>query len=85
MKPYFLEYIWIDGSESAGLRSKIRVAAADKSVAAAWAAGNVTSLPNWSFDGSSTGQATGSDSDCILRPVAVRPNPLMKNSFIVLS
>ena len=28
-------------------------------------------LPIWGFDGSSTQQAEGNDSDCILKPVAV--------------
>ncbi len=30
----------------------------------------------WSFDGSSTGQAEGSFSDCILQPVAILPDPI---------
>lgn len=33
-------------------------------------------LPNWSFDGSSTNQANGDDSDCVLKPVFVCPDPI---------
>lgn len=32
---------------------------------------NPAEFPEWSFDGSSTGQADGNKSDCILRPVFV--------------
>ena len=32
-------------------------------------------LPLWGFDGSSTRQAEGSNSDCMLKPVAVFPDP----------
>jgi len=33
-------------------------------------------FPSWSFDGSSTGQAEGNDSDCILKPVFSCPDPI---------
>jgi hypothetical protein len=39
----------------------------------------------WSFDGSSTEQATGGDSDCLLKPVAVFPDPGRKNGFLVMT
>jgi glutamine synthetase len=32
-------------------------------------------LPIWNFDGSSTGQAQGEDSDVYLQPVAIYPDP----------
>lgn len=35
-----------------------------------------TAYPDWSYDGSSTGQAEGGNSDCILRPVCVRADPI---------
>lgn len=38
--------------------------------------GNPADFPDWSFDGSSTGQAAGDNSDCILNPVAVYPDPI---------
>ena len=50
------EYVWLDGYKpTQSLRSKVKV---DDFVDV------------WSFDGSSTQQATGAQSDCILNPVA---------------
>jgi glutamine synthetase len=37
----------------------------------------------WGFDGSSTEQADGSSSDCVLKPVRVYPNPLESKSAII--
>ena len=34
----------------------------------------LSDLPNWGFDGSSTKQAEGRSSDCVLKPVAVYPD-----------
>ena len=39
----------------------------------------------WSFDGSSTEQADGSASDCLLKPVAVYPDPDRKNAYLVMT
>ena len=36
---------------------------------------NVKDLPEWGFDGSSTKQAEGHFSDCILKPIAVYKDP----------
>ena len=63
-----LEYIWLDGYKpTQSLRSKTRVES-DFS-------GKLEDCPMWSFDGSSTEQADGSDSDCLLKPVAIIPDP----------
>jgi len=59
------EYVWIDGSN--GVRSKCKTL--DKKPE------KVADLPEWNFDGSSTGQAPGHDSDVYLRPVALYPDP----------
>jgi glutamine synthetase len=60
------EYIWIDGAKpTQTLRSKTRVLPVGTS-----------EMPIWGFDGSSTGQAEGRDSDCVLKPVFVRPDPI---------
>lgn len=77
MPKYKLEYIWLDGYEPvANLRGKTRVAAeAPKSV---------EDCPVWGFDGSSTLQAEGHDSDCMLKPVALYPDEGRLNAFIVL-
>ena len=62
---YQAEYIWIDGTEpTAQLRCKTKVVADGKEPGI------------WGFDGSSTNQAPGSNSDCVLQPVYVVPDPL---------
>ena len=63
---YKAEYIWIDGTEpTARLRSKTKILDA-----------TATELPIWGFDGSSTNQAPGDNSDCVLKPVFVCPDPI---------
>ncbi|CRK26474.1 hypothetical protein BN1708_004203 [Verticillium longisporum] len=59
------EYIWIDADGET--RSKARTLA-EKEYA-------VDDLPTWNFDGSSTGQAPGDNSDVYLKPVAVFADP----------
>lgn len=62
---YRAEYIWIDGTEPTPLlRSKTKI------------------IPDgeepgiWGFDGSSTNQAPGDSSDCVLQPAFVCPDPI---------
>ena len=63
-----LEYLWLDGYEpTQSLRSKTKIVD-DFS-------GNVEDAPMWGFDGSSTEQAPGGSSDCLLKPVYVCPDP----------
>jgi glutamine synthetase len=73
-----LEYIWLDGTEpTTQLRSKIKI------VSNFGLEG--VEAPVWAFDGSSTNQAKGSDSDCVLKPVRIYPNPLEEgNHYLVL-
>ncbi len=62
---YRAEYIWTDGTEpTALLRSKTKVIPGGEDP------------PIWGFDGSSTNQAPGKASDCVLRPVAVFDDPI---------
>jgi len=73
-----LEYIWLDGYKpTQSLRSKTMVRSDF--------GGTLEECPMWSFDGSSTEQADGSDSDCLLKPVAVFPDPGRKNSYLVMT
>jgi glutamine synthetase len=44
----------------------------------------IEELPVWNFDGSSTRQAEGSDSDCLLQPVALFPDPARPNAMLVM-
>ena len=46
--------------------------------------GTVDECPMWSFDGSSTLQAEGGDSDCLLKPVFICPDPDRHNSYLVM-
>jgi glutamine synthetase len=72
-----LEYIWLDGSEPTQcLRSKTMVRNDF--------GGTVEECPVWSFDGSSTNQATGDDSDCLLKPVAIYPDPDRASAYLVM-
>ena len=73
-----LQYVWLDGNEPMQtLRCKTRIEA-DFS-------GDLADCPLWSFDGSSTGQAEGGSSDCLLKPVMIVPDPVRKNGYIVLT
>lgn len=73
-----LEYIWLDGYEpTQSLRSKTMVRN-DFS-------GKLEDCPMWCFDGSSTEQADGSSSDCLLKPVMIIPDPDRKNSYLVMT
>jgi glutamine synthetase len=65
-------YIWIDGSSpTQTLRSKVKIVAHDKETA------TVDDLPQWTFDGSSTYQAVGHDSDLTLQPVCIVDDPIL--------
>jgi glutamine synthetase len=77
-----VEYIWLDGAETPQLRSKTRVLPI-KSEDENWKL-NLGDIPIWSFDGSSTGQATTEDSDCVLRPVFACVDSNRQNGVLVL-
>lgn len=73
-----LEYIWLDGYEpTQSLRSKTMVRKNFD--------GTLEKCPVWSFDGSSTQQAEGGDSDCLLKPVAIFPDPQRENGYLVMT
>lgn len=77
MKKIKAEYIWLDGGKpTAGLRSKTKII--DGPVA------NLTQVPEWGFDGSSTEQATGKSSDCLLEPVYFVPDPVRGGDSILV-
>ena len=71
------EYIWIDGHmPTAKLRSKTKIIDGKVST--------IADLPEWGFDGSSTQQAEGHFSDCLLRPVSFMPDPIRGGDDILV-
>jgi glutamine synthetase len=75
-----LEYIWLDGYEpTPNLRGKTKMVDGDP------ASFTLADCPMWGFDGSSTRQAEGRSSDCMLKPVALYPDATRQNGFIVLA
>jgi glutamine synthetase len=63
---YQAEYIWIDGTKPTPLlRNKTKILD-----------DGTKEMPIWGFDGSSTEQATGENSDCVLQPVFTCPDPI---------
>ena len=75
-----LEYLWLDGyTPVANLRGKTKILEGDPNTLA------LEDCPMWGFDGSSTQQADGSSSDCMLKPVALYPDSTRKNGFLVMS
>lgn len=78
MAKYKFEYIWLDGyTPVPNLRGKTRLG--DE------APESVEDLPLWGFDGSSTQQAEGSSSDCVLKPVKFYPDVARgENAYLVL-
>jgi glutamine synthetase len=79
MAKFKLEYIWLDGYEPVqNLRSKTLIKEFDSFP-------TLDQLPSWGFDGSSTKQAEGHSSDCILKPVALFPDSTRKNGVLVMS
>jgi glutamine synthetase len=78
MAKYKLEYLWLDGYEPvANIRGKTQVKEFAKFP-------KLEEVPMWAFDGSSTRQAEGKSSDCILKPVAIYPDATKKNGAIVM-
>ena len=73
-----LEYIWLDGYKpTQSLRSKTKIIENFS--------GKLEDCPEWSFDGSSTEQADGSSSDCLLKPVYICPDPGIRDGYLVMT
>ena len=69
MESRMVEYLWIDGTEpTAKLRCKTKIVPVAEEP------------PLWGFDGSSTNQAPGENSDCVLRAVYTCPDPIRKGN-----
>lgn len=75
-KNFFIyTYIWLDGyTPEPNLRGKDKILEGEVAL---------KDLPIWNFDGSSTKQAKGHFSDCLLRPVKMIIDPARARSFLV--
>ena len=75
-----VEYIWLDGAKpTRKLRSKTKIVTN--------LSGNptISDFPEWSYDGSSTEQSDGSNSDLTLKPVNHVPDPIRgQGHYLVL-
>ncbi|HUP75565.1 MAG TPA: glutamine synthetase GlnII [Acidimicrobiales bacterium] len=70
---YRAEYIWIDGTEPIPLmRSKTKILDDGEQPGI------------WGFDGSSTNQAPGNNSDCVLKPGFICPDPIRKGPNVLV-
>lgn len=75
------EYIWMDGATpTQKLRSKSRIHFLSKNFEEV----QPGDFPDWGFDGSSTYQAPGNESDLILKPVRVIKDPLREDSHYIV-
>jgi len=69
------EYIWIGGSGT-DIRGKTKVLDS--------APASVDELAVWNYDGSSTGQAPGHDSEVLIKPAAIFKDPFRKGDHIIV-
>jgi len=71
------EYLWLDGTEpTPHIRSKTKILDVQEGADL-----SEIEVPEWGFDGSSTNQAAGHSSDCILKPVFTCWDPLRNNGM----
>jgi len=74
------EYIWLDGAiPTQQVRSKARIVNVDDASSM-----DPNAYPEWGYDGSSTYQADGTDSDLILAPANVVKDPVRGGDAVLV-
>lgn len=72
------EYIWIDAVGKTRSKSRTLDKIKFENIP------GPEKLPSWTFDGSSTGQAPGEDSEVLIKPIAMYPDPFRPNNGNIL-
>jgi glutamine synthetase len=80
---FFFEYIWTDANGEVRSKTKCIREYMNIDIENIY---KIKNLPIWNYDGSSTGQAPGNNSEIILNPCRIYKNPFDDNeqSFLVL-
>lgn len=71
-----VEYVWLDAKGNPRSKTKVIYEKRPEKM-------EDLNLPYWNYDGSSTGQADGSDSEVILKPQSVFPDPFRGGDCIM--
>ena len=75
---FIAEYIWCAGQNTYhDIRSKFKTMTISID-------SPLSDYPIWNFDGSSTGQNVGEDTEILIKPVALYPHPFLPNAKVVL-
>ena len=70
-------YVWIGGNQELRSKSKTIVGKTVSEI-------KLEDLPRWDYDGSSTEQATGKNSEVLLKPCAMFQDPFRKGGLLVM-
>jgi glutamine synthetase len=77
MNKILADYVWIGGNME--LRSKVMVLELNNPNEP-----NLSNFPDWNYDGSSTSQASGSDSEVIIKPNSIYKCPFRKGNNMIV-
>lgn len=75
-----VEYVWLDSEQR--VRSKTRVLERDSIIFDNIV--EINNVPEWNYDGSSTNQAPGEDSEVIIKPVRYARCPFRKDDYNII-
>ena len=75
-----VEYVWLGGHSEPRSKTKVINEVNGDDVEFI----TLDNLPNWNYDGSSTGQASGNDSEVIIVPRALFNDPFKENGILVM-